>query len=53
MVAETDVCDSVAGSPGRPDEVLDKDMQVAARVRCSPVDGKLKNLFTTDTQDWN
>jgi len=31
MVADTDVCDSVAGSPGRPDEVLDKDMQVPAR----------------------
>ena len=31
MVAETDVCDSVAGYPGRPDEVLDKDMPVAAR----------------------
>ena len=31
MVAETDVCDSVAGSPRRPDEVLNKNMQVAAR----------------------
>ena len=34
MVAEVDVCDSVAGFPGRPDEVLNKDMQVA---RCRVV----------------
>mmetsp|Transcript_62875 Transcript_62875/g.166832 ORF Transcript_62875/g.166832 Transcript_62875/m.166832 type:complete len:84 (+) Transcript_62875:236-487(+) len=31
MVAETDVCGSVAGSPGRPVEVLDNFMQVPAR----------------------
>ena len=29
MVVEIDVSDSVAGFPGRSDEVLDKDMQVA------------------------
>ena len=31
MVAETNVCDTVAGSPGRPDEVHNKDIPVAAR----------------------